>query len=222
LQSDTLRNYALSPRERVRFKLVSECHNFAITFQLCLGLRVLTTEASSQWVYADAHGPSQPSVSRHVRTVVRAINDVLSHEEIRFPPTLDGRRRLADDFYNVAGFPSVAGWFSNAELSHHAGAIDGTLVDLATKPRVDEADYVDRRAHGHHSLNVVGVCDANNKFLYVNAQWPGGTHDSRPSEIRNSIIRSPQATKSSPARSFWVTRGTQIPTSWSHPSSDII
>ena len=43
-------------------------------------------------------------------------------------------------------------------------------------PAVDEHLYVYRK--NYHSLNVMGVCDSNLKFLNIVAKWPGSTYDS--------------------------------------------
>ena len=54
---------------------------------MCLGLCVLTT-GDQQLTAADAHGPSQSTVSRHQRTLVRGVNDELTDEIIRFPASV--------------------------------------------------------------------------------------------------------------------------------------
>lgn len=50
------------------------------------------------------------------------------------------------------------------------GAVDSTLVNIVT-PTIDEHQYVDR--HGHHSLNLMAVCDSAMYFLFISAGFPG-------------------------------------------------
>ncbi|GFP97874.1 hypothetical protein PHJA_001931500, partial [Phtheirospermum japonicum] len=56
-------------------------------------------------------------------------------------------------------------WFPNA-----VGALDGTLVKLTVLAE-DRSRYKNRK--GDISSNVLGVCDANLKFLYVLPSWEG-------------------------------------------------
>ncbi|KAG8372731.1 hypothetical protein BUALT_Bualt12G0097300 [Buddleja alternifolia] len=62
-------------------------------------------------------------------------------------------------------------WFPNA-----IGALDGTFVDL-TVPAEVKSKYRNRK--GALSTNVLGVCDANLKFLYVLPGWEGSASDAR-------------------------------------------
>lgn len=78
-------------------------------------------------------------------------------------PSLDECRRSKAKFFTTAGFPSVI------------GAVDGTHIRIQA-PHVDEPSYVNRK--GFHSINVQCVCDADGKFINVNAAWPGCSHDS--------------------------------------------
>jgi len=114
---------------------------------------------------------------------VAAVNEVLAPQELRYPADAVERRRLADDFRELANFPSVGGWLTMLIINIDiilfiSGCLDGTLVTMVT-PRDNEADYVDRRGARYHSLNIAAVCDAHMKFLYVYCNRPGSTHDSR-------------------------------------------
>lgn len=55
--------------------------------------------------------------------------------------------------------------------------MDGTLVNIVT-PRLNEDNYVDRRGHKNHSLNVLVVCDSHHRVMYCNPHRPGSNHDS--------------------------------------------
>ncbi|XP_057667254.1 putative nuclease HARBI1 [Diorhabda carinulata] len=77
--------------------------------------------------------------------------------------------RIAQQFFNIAGFPSVC------------ECVDGTLVNIDA-PTENETAYVDR--HVYHSLNCMMVCGPNFQVYVVNANWPGSVHDAR--VLRNS------------------------------------
>ncbi|KAG8380780.1 hypothetical protein BUALT_Bualt06G0051600 [Buddleja alternifolia] len=70
-------------------------------------------------------------------------------------------------------------WFSNA-----IGALDGTFVDL-TVPVEVKSKYRNRKVA--LSTNVLGVCDANLKFLYVLPGWEGSASDAR--VLRDALQR---------------------------------
>ncbi|GFP81874.1 putative nuclease harbi1 [Phtheirospermum japonicum] len=70
-------------------------------------------------------------------------------------------------------------WFPNV-----VGALDGTLVKL-TFPAEDRSRYRNRK--GDISSNVLGVCDANMKFLYVLPGWEGSASDTR--VLRDALQR---------------------------------
>ena len=76
------------------------------------------------------------------------------------------------DFYNIAGFPSVL------------GAMDCTHIPIVSPG--DNAE-VYRNRKGFFSINVQAICNANRYFTNVVARWCGSTHDSRIFE--NSVIR---------------------------------
>ncbi|KAL8485040.1 hypothetical protein ACS0TY_027371 [Phlomoides rotata] len=61
------------------------------------------------------------------------------------------------------------------------GALDGTYIDVLV-PTPDKGRYWNRK--GHMSVNVLGVCDKDMKFVYVLTGWEG-------SATRWEILRSP-------------------------------
>lgn len=153
LKSTTRRNYALSP---------TEC--------LLVALRYFGTGGFFKLV-GDAHGISDATVSRSVQKVVRAINEQLFDEFVRWPAESGVRNGIPSDFHSIAGMPRVC------------GCIDGTLIDIKAPP-VDEDQYVDR--HGNHSLNCMVVCGPQLQAYYVSARWPGRVADMR--VLRNSDL----------------------------------
>lgn len=130
------------------------------THQVLCALRYYGT-GSLQKVGADLFGLSQPSVSRIVDRVSRALSSK-ARNFIRFPKTYEEQRPMIGEFYDNYRFPNTV------------GCVDGSLVPIRT-PTVDEHLYVCRK--GYHAINVQGVCDHRQKFTNIVAQWPGSTHD---------------------------------------------
>lgn len=114
------------------------------------------------------HGISKSTVCRIIQRVVNAVIRRLYFNVVRWP---QNNLRIAEEFFRIAGFPSVC------------GCIDGTLIRIDA-PTENEAVYVDR--HGNHSLNVMVISGPDFKFYAANANWPGSVHDSR--VLRNSIV----------------------------------
>ncbi|KAL8502018.1 hypothetical protein ACS0TY_021228 [Phlomoides rotata] len=56
------------------------------------------------------------------------------------------------------------------------GALDGTYIDVHV-PVTDKGQYRNRK--GHCSVNVLGLCDMNMRFIYVLTGWEGSAADSR-------------------------------------------
>ncbi|XP_046543314.1 putative nuclease HARBI1 [Haliotis rubra] len=108
----------------------------------------------------DIHGIAKSNVSRVLEDTTEVI--VNSHDLIRFPSP-GKHAKLAEDFFNICGFPKVV------------GCIDCTLIPIQ-QPPLDEAVYVCRK--GFHAINVQAVCDAQLRFTNIIVQWPGSTHDS--------------------------------------------
>ena len=95
-----------------------------------------------------------------VRRVAEAIFD-LRQDYIRWP---EDPQELAQEFFKVAGFPSVV------------GVMDGSHI-LVTPPKVDELSYLNR--HHSHSLNILCVAGPKREVLYINTSNGGRCHDSR-------------------------------------------
>jgi len=76
----------------------------------------------------------------------------------------DDTSKLADQFYELGGFPSTA------------GAIDGCHIQVSP-PNEDKLSYLNR--HQVTSINVLAICGPDLSFFYVDASKPGRYHDSR-------------------------------------------
>ena len=108
----------------------------------------------------DARGPSSHTVFRAVHRVSAAVN-TLEEEVIRWPADCS---RLAQDFLKIGGFPKVA------------GCIDGTHVNILP-PSKDEVSFLNR--HHQHSINALAVAGPDLTIYYLNANYPGRSHDSK-------------------------------------------
>ncbi|XP_071160779.1 putative nuclease HARBI1 [Mytilus edulis] len=133
-------------------------HAFPVSLQLMVALRFYAT-GSFQLANADVH-----------RNVTQCLKNVCN-QYISMPTDPASQQALKQGFYDISNFPNVI------------GAVDGTHVRIKS-PAVDEHLYVNRK--NYHSLNVMGVCDSNLKFLNIVAKWPGSTHDSF--ALRNSRL----------------------------------
>ncbi|XP_032799245.2 putative nuclease HARBI1 [Daphnia magna] len=97
---------------------------------------------------------SQSSVSRAVHNVSLALS-IISRNYVSFPDDLVKVKR---DFQNVGRMPGVI------------GCIDGTHVRIVRPVNFKKA-YVNRK--NYHSINVQGICDADCRYLSINATKPG-------------------------------------------------
>jgi hypothetical protein len=102
----------------------------------------------------DSHGPSTESVFRIVHRVLDVLIQ-LKTELIRWP---EDCRKVAAQFYSIAGFPMTI------------GALDGTHVRVSP-PLEDEAQFVNR--HHQHSINVLAVAGPDLTIFYVTANSVG-------------------------------------------------
>lgn len=144
-------------------------HAIPVSVQVLSTLGFLATD-SFQREIGDRSGISQPTLSRTMPAVLRAINS-LAARFIQFPYEDAQQTVIKMAFYEIADFPNVI------------GAIDCTHVRLKP-PSVDDYVYVNGKRY--HSINVQIICDANMSLLNMVARWPGGTHDSL--ILQNSIV----------------------------------
>lgn len=111
--------------------------------QLLICLRFYAT-GSFQQVMGDLANIHKSTVCRIVQKITHAIAQ-LSHRYINMPDR-DELRTVAQDFYDIAGFPRVA------------GALDGTHVKIISRGGMLSEVYRCRK--GYFSINVQVVCDA--------------------------------------------------------------
>lgn len=109
------------------------------------------------------HALSQTMISRYVTKYSALITQNLSRAYIRFPQNEFDRNVTKTKFYQEYQIPGIL------------GVIDGTHVAMAAAQMRVENMYINRK--GFHSINTQVVCDADMKFINVNARFPGSTHD---------------------------------------------
>ncbi|XP_064478311.1 putative nuclease HARBI1 isoform X1 [Ornithodoros turicata] len=131
-------------------------------YQLLLALRFYRT-GSFQMVIGDVVNVSQPTVSRAIATLSRALAR-LRPDHVRLP-TPDEIPDVRLQFYKIAGFPGVT------------GCIDGTHIPIQS-PGGENAELF-RNRKGVFSVNVQVVSGPNLEFYDIVASWAGSTHDSR-------------------------------------------
>lgn len=107
-------------------------------------------------------------INIHKSTVCRIVQKVtrelakLSNIYIKMPDR-EELRRVAEGFYEIEGFPRVA------------GALDCTHVKIISRGGALSELYRCRK--GFFSINVQVVCDASLKIRDIIARWPGSVHD---------------------------------------------
>ncbi|CAI9615536.1 unnamed protein product, partial [Staurois parvus] len=105
-------------------------------------------------------GISQPTVSRVFMQVIDAILDLVP-QFIYWPQNEDEWNAVKVAFYQ------------QAQMLQILGAIDCTHVAIRA-PRREELDFCNRKQY--HSLNVQVVCDARQRIMIVNSDFPGSCH----------------------------------------------
>ncbi|XP_008185268.1 putative nuclease HARBI1 [Acyrthosiphon pisum] len=123
----------------------------------------------------DFIGIHKSTASRIVKLVSHNIA-ILRPQFVNFPNNENDLKKVKQDFYNIAKFPTVI------------GALDCTHVKIKS-PGGDNAE-VYRNRKNFFSINVQTICDANLKIQDIVARWPGSSHDStifNNSEIRRKL-----------------------------------
>ncbi|KAL8551713.1 hypothetical protein ACS0TY_000693 [Phlomoides rotata] len=92
-------------------------------------------------------------------------------------------------FHKLCGLVRTFGGLKSSrnisvEEKGYLGALDSTYIDVHV-PSVDKGRYRNRK--GHCSVNVLGVCDLNMRFVNVLTGWEGSAADSR--VLRDAIHR---------------------------------
>ncbi|XP_048740865.2 putative nuclease HARBI1 [Ostrea edulis] len=112
-------------------------------------------------VIGDTMGVDKGTVSRAVTNVTEAL--LSKKDQFLRWPTQGDMMKSQRVFFMRGGFPGVI------------GCVDGTHIRIQA-PTLDEPTYVNRKEW--HSINVQAICDHEGKFINIDAQWPGSTHDS--------------------------------------------
>lgn len=107
---------------------------------------------------------SQSEVSCSIRIVTRELLK-LSAIHVQFPATARAISACKHQYYTKFGMPGII------------GAMDGTQIAIAAPATIRENGqlYINRK--NYHSINMLSVCDANLKFLFADAKFPGSVHD---------------------------------------------
>ena len=83
---------------------------------------------------------------------------------IKFPYTRNEAQRIINDFQELNGIPQIV------------GIVDGSHIPIIA-PNENKEDYFNRKHH--YSVNLMGIVDSKQKFLYASVGYPGSIHDSR-------------------------------------------
>ncbi|XP_067648044.1 putative nuclease HARBI1 [Eurosta solidaginis] len=117
--------------------------------------------------------------------------------EIEFPRTVEEEYIVKTGFFRKFGIKSTI------------GAIDCTHIAIVAPPsnNVERplSQYLNRK--GYYSINVEAVCDHRLRFTFLNANFPGATHDSgiwATSDLREYLIRKHNASSTSNQRESWL------------------
>jgi len=121
---------------------------------------------------ADFAGIHKTTGGKIIIEVSKAIA-ALRPDFIHFPTTDDEIRKVKQDFFNIAKFPSCI------------GAIDCTHIKIRS-PGGDDAEIFRNRKQ-FFSLNVQTICDSKLIIQNIVARWPGSSHDAN--IFRNSAIK---------------------------------
>ncbi|XP_064487317.1 putative nuclease HARBI1 [Ornithodoros turicata] len=137
--------------------------------RVLMALRFYATGAFLGNIGNDEHfACSTHAVSEAIHDVSLAIIKRLAPKYMKFPTTDEEKLEVKRGFYEMAGFPGCV------------GAIDGTEVAIMQPsqgdPRFEDSNYYCHK--GYYAINVLAVCDASRRILYMTARYPGCCHDS--------------------------------------------
>lgn len=107
---------------------------------------------------------AQPTFSKSLHLVLDEMMK-LAAKYIEFPTTTAAVAEAKVSFMTKLKMPGVI------------CAVDGSHIAIV-KPPEAENGYLYYNRKQFYSLNVLAACNANMKFVYVNAEYPGSVHDS--------------------------------------------
>ncbi|XP_037526260.1 putative nuclease HARBI1 [Rhipicephalus sanguineus] len=134
------------------------------TLELLIALRFYGA-GTFQVVSGDLVNVSQSTVSRVVGRMSRLIASSLFPTVVKFPQTSEECKEAMRKFYEIGGFPGVA------------GCIDCTHIRIKSPGGPNAEVYRNRK--GYFSINVQAITGPQLQFLDVVIGWPGSVHDSR-------------------------------------------
>ncbi|KAL7632701.1 UNVERIFIED_CONTAM: hypothetical protein RMT77_016972 [Armadillidium vulgare] len=117
---------------------------------------------STYYEISKVFGISPSCCHTYVSTIIAAINDV--YKRVIKWPGMSEITKVEEEFRQLGSFPGCI------------GAIDGCHIRIRA-PEESQKCYLDRTMN--HSVNLLAVCDANLKFTYIFAGFPGSAHDQR-------------------------------------------
>jgi hypothetical protein len=113
---------------------------------------------------ANVFGIHQCTVSKTVKVVCDAINNIVGPLYLHLPKNKEDMTKLASQFEVKFG------------MIQAFGCIDGTHVQIK-RPIKNGQDYFCYKQY--FSLNVQAVCDSKGYFIDVECKWPGSVHDAK-------------------------------------------
>lgn len=106
---------------------------------------------------------SQSAVSKSITEISKILADNLSHKYIKFPKTqaeVDLIKKRFNDDYKLEGVLAL---------------VDGTLVRVCALGSSIRNAFMSRKHFT--AINVLIIIDSDMRILYINARYPGSTHD---------------------------------------------
>nr|XP_047137549.1 uncharacterized protein LOC105843733 [Hydra vulgaris] len=125
-------------------------------------------DTGSLWMTANVFGIHQCTVSKTVKVVCDAINNIVGPIYLHLPKNKEDMTKLASQF-EVKFFMIQA-----------FGCIDGTHVQIK-RPIKNGQDYFCYKQY--FSLNVQAVCNSKEYFIDVECKWPGSKKGTLPQTL---------------------------------------
>ncbi|XP_012839839.1 PREDICTED: putative nuclease HARBI1 [Erythranthe guttata] len=154
------------------------CHILENTGDLHCNRNISISEQVAMFLHILAHHTKNRIVGheyeRSGRTVSKYFNNVLN-AVIKLHPLFLGRPEPVDEHCTNERWKLFKGCL---------GALDGTYIKVRVSV-TDKGRYRNRK--GDITVNILGVCDSNMKFIYILSGWEGSAADSR--VLRDAITK---------------------------------
>ncbi|XP_067636860.1 putative nuclease HARBI1 [Eurosta solidaginis] len=109
-------------------------------------------------------GLAQPTVSVVLSEVLNVLENSLCQRWIKFNYDEAELQQAKLYFFNISRIPGII------------GCVDGTHIKIVAPKKELQHLYYNRK--GFYSINAMIVCDHSMSIRYINAKYPGATHDS--------------------------------------------